>query len=508
MPITYLDETPIVEGNGRRVTYLNDAPSDHGRLERRSALSTPFAKGFSSIVGTGAGGWAGARQGAMLAAKLPIPHPLVKAGVVAGGAVLGAGAGNLFARQAQRMGAAQIEQDDPTLRREAFGRSVERAPRDFGQGVATELTGQALRPLMPIVGRGYTRLREFMTGVEPGSSARVLERGRQIIKPEYREGAPRSVTKKVQDGVNFFLQKARRDYRTVTPKVKAELESKFVNLNPHVAKFRQSLVDADLIDPSGRPLRGLLPKGAAAGSDRDARELISILRRIESVGRRTRPGRLGGARGYVRADEIHRTINQIDDAVTYSRRGVNPIGDRAEALLKGLRRDLMDVLGQQVKSLSARNAAYAGKIELYEDVQKKLTNESVAGTVKAMATRSNEFPFPELMEINRKVPKSMRFMDTVQDYLAGREFVRAPGLSRATMQLAAAGPGIGFTIMKRPLEAVLALGSAGVAMSPSLYARELALRRMMAPFMRRAVPPALKYGPSAASGLLSAAEDE
>src|SRR3990167_5731777 len=335
MAIEYLDDPTTGAPTGSGFDYLDE---DVGELRRRSALSSPLARFTAGAVGTGAGAMAGTQAGL---AAAPFLGPFAPAGAVVGGLV-GAGLGTLAAQQARRAGAAALEYDRPEGRGAAFQRSLALAPGDIAEGVLAEAGGRGLgtvaRRIGPALGRGYLQARELITGVHeaPGvaTSQRVLERGTQIIKPEYREGVPYTISQKVQRGVTQFLERARQEYHNVTPKAKAALEARYLNITDPAQRFRQALVESNVIDASGRPLRGLLTKEIGKESVKEAATLRHVLDRLEGVVRRTRSTRFGGRAGYVRADEIHRTIKQIDNAVKYSRRGVNPIGEQAEALLK------------------------------------------------------------------------------------------------------------------------------------------------------------------------------
>ena len=482
---------PIRGGFNLSTAKPVQGPGVPNELTRRSFLSSPLARFSASAAGTGAGAYLGGQLGAAAGAVFPPAIPFT----TTAGALIGAGAGTLAAQQARRAGAAALEYDQPEARGYALRRSFGLAPQDFLQGALTEAGGRgvgvAARKIGPALGRGYLQARELMTGVHeaPGvaTSQRILERGTQIIKPEYREGVPYTISQKVQRGVTQFLERARQEYHNVTPKVKAALESRYLNIAAPAQRFRQALVESNVIDASGRPLRGLLTKEIGKESVKEATTLRHVLNRLEGVVRRTRSTRFGGRAGYVRADEIHRTIKQIDNAVKYSRRGVNPIGEQAEALLKQLRRDLMDDLGAHVPALSARNSKYAAKIDLYEDVQKNLTNERVAGTIEGLARKGNQFPYPELREINQGLPKAARFLSAIEDYLAGKAFAGAKGFGRLAAQLYLPGVGVGAAL-GHPFATAAALAPAVAAMSPRLYARELGGYRAMAPYLNRVAP--------------------
>ena len=500
MGIRYLDEAPTqttASTSTPRIRYLDE--NGLNELTRRSFLSSPAARFGAGVLGVGGGAYLGAQLGAAAGVPFPPAIPFT----TAAGALIGAGGGMLATQQARRLGAAALEYDDPMARGEAVQRSLSYAPSDVAEGVLAEATGRMggalLRKAGPTLRSGYLQTRELMTGVNPAPgiavSERVLKRGAQIIKPEYREGVPRTISQKVQNGVNQFLERARNEYHNVTPQVKAALESKYLNVGGPTQRFRQALIESNIIDPSGRPLRGLLTREIGKESIKESSRLRAVLARLESLSRRTQRGRLGGVKGYVRADEIHRTIKQIDNAVKYSQRGVNPIGEQAEAMLKKLRHDLMEDLGKQVQALSARNSKYAAKIDLYEDVQKSVTNERVAGTIERLSRKGNEFPFPELREINKALPRGSRFLSTIEDYLAGKAFATAPGFGRMAMQLTWPGIGagaLGYSLGNVPGAAV-GIGSALAAMSPRLYARELGLRRAISPYLNR-VSPYLRSG--------------
>lgn len=321
-----------------------------------------------------------------------------------------------------------------------------------------------------------------MTGVHeaPGiaTSERVLQRGRQIIKPEYREGAPISVTGKVQRGVTKFLEGARTAWKAATKTVEPKLSSRYTNLTQPAQEFRQALIDAQITSATGKAEKTFFPKTIARGSAQASLHLRKVLATLNRTLKRG---------GYVTGGEAQKAIHEIDDIVSYARKGVNPIGDQEEALLKQLRRGLMDRVGQDIPGMAKRNAAYTKALDLYESVQPKVTDQTIAGTVKALSTRSNEFPFPQLKQINASVPRGYKFMPTVEDYLAGKAFAGATGFGRLAAQLSIPGIGIGAAL-GHPFATAATLAPAIAAMSPRLYARELGMYRAMAPFMRRAAP--------------------
>lgn len=508
MAFDYLDDPGSSSSSSPTFDYLDETPNE---LTRRSFLSSPAARFGASAIGTGAGAYAGTQAGL---AAAPFLGPFAPAGPIVGG-ILGAGAGTLAAHQARRAAAAQLEYDRPEARGEAIGRSLGYAPQDFLEGAEAQaggkILGAAAKAIGPPIRRGYLQGREMMTGVHeaPGIkvSERILERGTKIIKPEYREGVPKQISQKVQNGVNVFLERARKEYNQVTPKIKAQLEAKYVNIGAPAQSFRQSLVEANIIDQSGRPLGGLLTRQIGKESVKESSRLRAVLARLDSLSRRSQRGRLGGTRGYVRADEIHRTIKQIDGAVKYSQRGVNPIGEQAEALLKKLRRGLMDDLGDQVPALSARNSKYAANIDLYEDVQRSVTNERVAGTIERLSKRGNEFPFPELREIDKSLPRSARFLNAVQDYHAGSAFAKGKGVGRLGALLTLGGAGFGG-LVGHPLAGATTLGTMGALASPALYAKELGLYRSLSPYANRMAPYLESGAAPLISGTMGAARQE
>lgn len=482
---------PLTEQERQKLTALRSisaprvaAPSQAApnEIRRRSALSGPMARFGAGAIGTGAGAWLGGQAGAAAGAVFPPAIPFI----TAAGALIGAGAGTLAAQQARRMGAAALEYDAPQGRAGAIDRSLQQAPWDVVEGVGSELGGRAIgaaaRKFGPTLKSGYLQARELMTGVHEapgiGPSTRVLKRGTQIIKPEYRSGAPESVTGKVQRGVTKFLEDARTAWKKATTTLDPKLAGRYTNQSEPFQAFRQALVDAKIISPSGKAERTFFPTTVAKGSAQASTRLRTVLAKLNRVTKRG---------GYITAAEAQKAIREIDDIVSYGKKGVNPIGDQEEALLKGLRRSMMERVGKDVPQLAKRNAAYSEALDLYENVQPKVTEPSVANTVKGLATRSNEFPFPQLKKINAKLPRGYKFMDTVEDYLGGRAFANAKGIGRLGALLTLGGAGFGG-ILGHPLAGATTLGTMGAMASPALYARELGMWRAAAPFMRKAGP--------------------
>lgn len=270
------------------------------------------------------------------------------------------------------------------------------------------------RPMLKAAGKVAETVAPFAY-IPAQATKRALQRGSQnVLKSEFFSGVPSSLVSHVQTGIKAFSKSASDAFEAGTQSISKGLGlgGRNVDISPALASFRDDLLKSNLVKAQ-KPTKGFIipPRMIQefAEGEPSARKLLIEMER--SV-RKGQPDIL----------QSQRWIRRIDDLINYGKSGISRLSESSQAALYGLRSSLSELNGKMVPALAKLNSEYAQKIGLLKDVSPRLAEWTAPSTVRKYGARPAEFPSDSMKAINDSLPRKFRFMEELQDYLAGAEF--------------------------------------------------------------------------------------
>lgn len=460
-------------------------PTNRIRSFAESPTSRLLFPGIGQALGTVAGTTLGSSAGGVGA----VPGGLT-------GAVTGRGAGEALREFLARLGGGG-EPSTP--------RAFQRVAEESALGAVGEAAGSALRTVGRTIAMAtpptVARVGQLISRVPSDAIRRAIGRGPKrvldprLITPELQQ----ETIDKVTNGLNAFREQSEKAYQQALKDLKPTYVDKKVNLGQVTQRFRQRLLEAKVVDESGRPLKPLLPE--ATEVSRTHRQLVNILKRFGRL-----PARRGARGGFLPVEEALTLKRELDTLLDFDPNAIREISKEGQRLLKGLRVSLKEGIDEIVPELKPINDEYHTFRELYDAVQPMLKDRNIEGTIRRILTGTNRFTFKTLSKINTRLDPEFQFLNEALDDLAAIAFSKEPELF-AVLPLQMAGAVGGF-MKAGPLGAMggLFLGaqaSSGRSLAAALRGAESVgqATRPVARLTSRLIAPTRPFQGTAASSL-------